>query len=431
MSEDLSSRLNCPYLIGVYLAINAIPDAYLLVDGPNCLFHKAEYIHGRHDLHSTLFNCSGYHRVQFTGTNSEKVATNYESAVAGDIQKIASLSHCKGIFLSSISFCKIVGIQYDRLIREIPGDLGKPVWEVAGYSLEGDWLDGYARTLHCLASSIDLKRGSPKPENVAIVGYLMDRTEADHQGNIAELRRMLEGISLKPVSIWLSNSPLGHLQKIKNAATVISLPHGREAASTIAERIGARVINTSFPFGIARTQEWIRQVAGALGKRPEAEAFIQRETEQIIPKLEWLVPHVFLNRRLVWIGEPYLLGGLMSLAEDLGFRIAGAYLAASQRHLDKETVKMFKEKARIIFEPTRRKLNAEWKLHKKNGVDLVIGNSRGLSMIDSDAAQMEFGYPCYHYHALQQEPYLGFRGSISFIHRMVNAIMGSSMFKGR
>ena len=431
MSEDLSFRLNHSFLTGIYLAVNAIQDVYLLVDGPNCIFHKAERIHGRHDLFSTILSCSGQHRIQFTGTDTQKVATNYESIVAEAIQKITALNNCNSLFLSSIPFCTIVGTQYDRIIREISPKTAKPVIYIPGRSLEEDWLDGYSRTLNSLAASVDISRGVPKPENVAVVGYLMDRTESDHQANIAEIKRMLKGISLNPVSIWLSNESYGSLQDIKNASVVISFPYAREAARIIAKRIGARVIETVLPFGIAHTQQWLRQIGEALERDSESEAFIEREMEEIVPKLEWIIPHVFLNRRLAWIGDPYIFEGFVSLAEDLGINIVGSFFTAKQSHADKISMKCLIKENRVIFEPRHRKLYAELKKIEKQGVDLVITSGQCLPMIDSRIAYLEFGYPSYYYHALQYEPYLGFRGCLSFVHRMANAVMGSSMFTGR
>ena len=56
MLHEFSPRINFPFMHGLYLGINAVRDAYLLVDGPNCSFFKAEHIHGGHDFNSTLLD---------------------------------------------------------------------------------------------------------------------------------------------------------------------------------------------------------------------------------------------------------------------------------------------------------------------------------------------------------------------------------------
>lgn len=69
MDADLAPfarRCTFPYLHGVYLAVNAIPDACLLVDAPACAFQKAEQIFGTHDLMSDLLDADSRHRVVHT-----------------------------------------------------------------------------------------------------------------------------------------------------------------------------------------------------------------------------------------------------------------------------------------------------------------------------------------------------------------------------
>ena len=61
-SEEFSPRLAYSYMVGVYLAVNAIRDARLVVEGPDCTYMKAQYVQGNHDVLSTLTSVSGYHR---------------------------------------------------------------------------------------------------------------------------------------------------------------------------------------------------------------------------------------------------------------------------------------------------------------------------------------------------------------------------------
>ena len=52
--EDFSMRVAYPYLLGVYLGVNALRDAFLVVEGPDCSYMKTQYIQGNHDWLSTL-----------------------------------------------------------------------------------------------------------------------------------------------------------------------------------------------------------------------------------------------------------------------------------------------------------------------------------------------------------------------------------------
>lgn len=65
MGEGLHAPLSFPYNLGVLLALNAVSDAYLVLDGPGCSFYRGMMIHGRHDWSSTLLSADGWHRFQF------------------------------------------------------------------------------------------------------------------------------------------------------------------------------------------------------------------------------------------------------------------------------------------------------------------------------------------------------------------------------
>ena len=69
--EDFSLRTTYTYLLGVYVAVNAIKDAYLLVEGPDCTYMKAQYIQGNHDWLSTLTSVSGFHRIANTALHPD------------------------------------------------------------------------------------------------------------------------------------------------------------------------------------------------------------------------------------------------------------------------------------------------------------------------------------------------------------------------
>ena len=61
--DDFSERQNYPFMVGAYLAVNAISDAFLLVDGPDCAHMKTQYVQGNHDWLSTLTDISGFQKV--------------------------------------------------------------------------------------------------------------------------------------------------------------------------------------------------------------------------------------------------------------------------------------------------------------------------------------------------------------------------------
>ncbi|MCA9696586.1 MAG: hypothetical protein KC431_03590, partial [Myxococcales bacterium] len=195
-----------PYHLGLYMAVNAIPGCFAVIDGPDCIYRKAEWIHGKHDLCSTLLDVGGRHRVVSTLMHSAEVIKSKGEAVVKRLRRIGQLPEAELVLVNSMPHVQIIGTQYDALIAEVEGELRQPVFEVPSRALDGDWLDGYAEVLNTLAARLPTPAESePIPGSVAIIGLLMDRTEADHTANVAELERLIADLGLRPISTWLSN----------------------------------------------------------------------------------------------------------------------------------------------------------------------------------------------------------------------------------
>ncbi len=409
-------RLNCPYLIGVYLAVNAVPDAYLVVDGPECALRKADFIHGRHDWRSTLFDCEGRHRIAFTSIDPRNIAADNGFLITDTIDKMGRALKGGVLLVAPLPQGTLTGTQYDKIVRDrrVSLDGAVALMDLPG-SLEGDWLDGYAAVLSRLARGIDLSGGKPAPEKVAVVGYLMDRNEDDHAANIREIRRMVGALSLDLVSVWLSNVPYASLADVKDAGTIVSLPYGREAARILAKRTKAKLVELDLPFGLEESRRWISALGEACGRGAPAREFVREELSAVVPKLEWVVPHVFLNRRVAYVGDPYLLPGFLSLAEELGFVPAACVVMARESHM--RDIKEFSAPAGVVFEPTNAALSA---LLKDLKVDLLVANSFVADRLP--VPLVELGFPSYFSHALYSRPFLGHQGCLCLVGRMADAL---------
>ncbi|MDD5627847.1 MAG: nitrogenase component 1 [Elusimicrobia bacterium] len=421
-SGKIGVRINIPYLQGAYLALNAVPDAYFLGDGPSCIFAKAEHIHGRHDLFSTLLSCDSEHRVQHTGLNVFNIAGNCEGAITDALRRIAAWPGCGALFMGAMPMCAIAGTDYERLLRE--ARTGKPAFVIPRRSaLSGDWLDGYAGVLEALASGLDLSGARPGRDQVAVVGYFMDRNEGDHQGNVRELERILRALGLQAASIWLSGRPYESLRAARQASAVLSLPHGRTAARVLARRLGVRVVEAGLPFGLEGSRRFV-ELLGREFKRPErARDFIAAELDAVIPRLEWTVPHAFQNRRFAFAGDPHYAAGFAELIEELGGRVAGTLVVGGAHHLSAEQRRFLEARPQTAFEPLPPEVREAWNELAGGAADLIVGSAFAFQEVSAGRRWMEFGYPSESTHFLRDEPFLGFRGALGFLSRAANELV--------
>lgn len=419
--NDATQRLNAPYPLGALLAVNAIPDAHFLMDGAECSMTKPEFIHGNHDLASTLLSSAGAHRVAHTYKDFADIVRDREPEIGRSVKALMDRDDCGLVFFSPRPCCSILAVDYPRIFRTAAADCAKPVLRLPADALTGDWLDGYADALAMLADIVDLKGAKPNAKKVAIVGYMMDRAEPDHLGNIAELRRLLAALGLELVSVWLGGDPYGKLSAVKDAGTILSLPYGRKAAQRLGERLKVPVVELELPFGLLGAEAWVRSVAEACGRPArKAEALIEAELAPVLKQLAWVVPQALLHKRVALAADPHLFTGLVRLAEDLGLEVAAGAVMAHRGKLPKGLGEEFPELPRVLCEPT----GGEWaaELAAAGRVDLLVANS--LFMQGSPApANVELGYPSYGYHALTSAPFLGFAGALKLVERMLNATL--------
>jgi nitrogenase molybdenum-iron protein alpha/beta subunit len=420
VDADHTLRVSWSYLLGVYVAINAVEDLYLLVEGPDCIHMKTQFVQGNHDWLSTLTSVSGFHRVANTALHPVHMAASREAPVRESLMRMAVHPATGGLVLGSMPMAFITGLDYEGVCREVQDATGKEVFHVPGKSLSGDWLDGYGETLLAMARRIELDGGSPHPDRVAIVGHLFDRNEGDQRSNVRDLRGLFSAMGLDVTSVWLEGRRFQDLKGVKDAGTILSFPYGRKAARWLARRTGARLLECELPFGPLATSRLLRQVGAALGREQQAEAVIHGELARIAPSLEWVVPYLFQGRRIGFVGDPWLARGVGETARLLGAHLSWAAVTNRPAHC-KGLAEELGEATRLLCWPRYRQIRRFMHdMPDSFRADVIVTNTFGLGILDAPA--IEFGCPSLYTHALYDRPFLGFQGFLAFTDSLMNAL---------
>ena len=420
-AEEFSQRLEYSYLTGVYLAVNAIRDSRLVVEGPDCTYMKAQYVQGNHDIFSTLTSVSGYHRIVNTALHPAMMTDSREVPIRELLTKVASHPSTAGAFISSMPMAFITGADYERLCRAVREETGTEVINVRGLSLQGDWLDGYAETLRSLAKQLALPEVETHPRKVAVVGHMMDRTEYDQVANIAEITDMLEALDLEVVSIWLSGQGFEDLSRVAEAGTILSLPYARKAAKVLARRTGADVVDLPLPFGLKACEAWMTPLGERFGEEAKARAYTEARLGSIIPRLEWLIPFVLQNNRVGWVGDPHLFPGFADIMELVGGQVA--YGVITNRPSHTRGITDLVERYGLHVHPHQKTFVRELAKHLLEGdLNLLVTNDFGLRIPTHGIAFYDFGFPTVFRHELHDRPFLGFRGFAAFVSDVANRI---------
>lgn len=418
--EDFNpaARLNASYLIGAYLAVNSVTDARILIDGPDCVQHKAEFIDRTHDSTSTLVGEPGRVRVLHTSTDPSSFIGDREARLADMVARTAGDPGCGVLFFSALPFCSMAGTDYDRILRTAGVHGSSRVVRLPSDALSGDWLDGYADVLCAIARTIPLRAARRHPAKVALVGYLFDRGEEDHRANLRELGRLLGEIGLDLVSIWPQGDSYARFAEVSDAGTILALPYARQAAAVLAERLNIPVVEVPLPFGLRGSERWLAAVANACGREKQAHALLERELRPVLQCLEGIVPRL-LHMRTALAADPFLLAGLGELCDDLGMEVvlAGAYARPGcGRPWPLEGPSM----PPPLFEPVR----SDWDAALDAvAPDLLVAGSHMLPRRDGALATVEFGFPSYSDHAFVDRPFICWRGCLGIVERMFNSLM--------
>ena len=415
MLEQFEPRHTFPYLHGVYLAVNAIRDVRLLVDGPNCAFFKAEHVFGSHDIVSTLLDVEGRHRIANTDLDADRMVADHDERFLSVLKRLLEDPERLPVLVGALPMASITGIDYEALVDRVRVP-GVPALVLPARSLDRGWLDGYADALAAVARGIELPAVAPDPGKVALVGHFMDRNEGDCRANVAELRRLVEAVGLGVASVWLDGGGWADLAAAASAGVVVALPHAREAARVLAKRTGAPLVEAPVPFGVEATDDFVRAVARASGREAAGEAVVDAGHSRVARAWEWLIPRRFQFRKVAFLGDPLMMPGFCRMVTGLGAEVSLLVACSKARE---GFGPGGAEAAHLPVEPRWEPRGADGRVC--GDVDLVVGNSQALREAGG-VRSVEFGFPSRGHHCFAPAPFLGYEGALFFVDRMSDAL---------
>jgi len=417
--NPFSQRLLTPYMVGIYLGVNSIEDFYLLVDGPDCTYMKTQYITHNHDLYANLSNLTGFHRITNTALHPIMMALSREERIYSSLSEMAKEGFVSALGITPMPMAAVTAVDYKRILRKIEEEYKKPAFEFKNKSLIGDWMDGYAEFGKVLARDIRLKKAKKRKNSVAIVGYLYDRNEFDNIANIEEIKRLFKLIGVDVVSVWFDGGEFKSLENVSSASLIVSFGYLKEAARILSERLDTPLIEMDYPVGIENTSNLLLQVGEFFGLSV-VKRVVDDETREVVRRIEPLIEPYFIRLKAAFSGDPVLYNAVRDALMSLGVRFEIVVIVNTS---DKRV--FLKENGdNIIFEPTMNRLvDIGLSEEQIEPIGLFIGNSdMSPYFIASGKATVEIGFPSYFSHSIACEPYIGYKGFLHLISRIVKEL---------
>ncbi|HMV66075.1 MAG TPA: nitrogenase component 1 [Myxococcota bacterium] len=429
-------------LTGAAMAIHAIPDAFLLKHtGVGCK-HKTVTQFGTHDWGRGLASHEGWTEV------------GDRSLIAGSGERLGPYARSSWqrhepaiLAVASVTFIDLAGDDLGDLTRGLDEELPSEVMllKVPGY--EGDVYSGYLATMLDVARRVDWSRGPERRTEVALLGYLWDRYEGDHQGNVQQLGALLKGIGLELGPVWLSGVPWAELQRAAGSGVLVQLPYAAPKAKALRRITKRDPVPADLPIGARATAAFLRSVGRAAGVPDERiEAFTRRQAESLGQRLGSMADRLRGMRVMVLADLP-LLAGVMSLLDELGIRVEAAgirgrslggrdeLLAALARvgAAPPDGCEILVDPSVHLVRETARRLLRERRLDGVLGsatdhnalstlpATEVLAPLAGEQLYGAGPLRLEIGFPCREHHCTFAMPFMGYGGVVMWVQRLLSA----------
>lgn len=332
----------------------------------------------------------------------------------------------------------MVGDDVDAMTREIV-EQGEPVVDTLVAGFNGGSHYGYERVLADILKSIDgVKKDERNPQlNLINIFGIIPEKDLFWQGNLEEIKRILEGAGLKANLFFGVNGSVSDLVNAKNAAA--SLVFGRWGelpAKVLKEKYDIPyLIESSLPVNSDDEEKLIERLSGIVSTDKEkAEEFIRHEKEYEDYYLSRIRDDIFeydFGQRTVIVGDEeqvIRLGKIFN--EYLGKQVVAAVvtdaLKKDEDH-DTDNTELLNQTAEKIYITSDEKEIED--VIKRTKAEAVIGSSLERRVTDKhDISLLELSFPVYQKSILNRKS-AGINGLIEILEDYIDVIKKDQLLK--
>jgi nitrogenase molybdenum-iron protein alpha/beta subunit len=397
------------YETGVFLGLNAIENAALIMNSPRCSFVRGLKVFMHHDVHSTVYRSDGRHRLITTEWSRYEDVGGNEEDFARMLEEFTGKIEAEWVFTTQNISSFVSGFDLEGLTNQAGRASSKPLIPLDGPRLDESFLGGYDEVLAKVLARRLEKSG--RRRELLLAGHFLGRNEADEIGNVEELKRLLSGLALPDPVILLSGGNLA-IDPL-NPKLLATLPYAGRRSSAAVSAAGFEVTKLGLPLGIEATVNFLRNLGSKTGRETTAESFIDRELSALIPEIQWIVSEHLMGRQAVIVAEPHLAQALERFLHELGLRV-GAVFELAFAPVGEYTAQVFTNPSPDTF----------CEFIEQNPPDLVMGNGVFKHLTTGkNPPYLELGFPSYRTHVLHPRPYLGFHGARCLIEAIFNMLI--------
>ncbi|MGM0576060.1 MAG: nitrogenase component 1 [Myxococcota bacterium] len=416
----IKSSSHTPFF-GSYVATHAIADGLCMCHASVGCKVKTQTHLKNHDAVRT-----SYRRMRYSQFIDEDLINGSTAQLEDEIIAWQKRQESGVVIIDTSTPISLQAQSWTGVVKRTEEATGVPVIPVNARNYEDDLYGGYAATIGAILKKLDWDEAEDREDVVSVIGYPFDRYEGDHQGNVAELRRMLKMLGLRAESVLMSGEPWSQVEQVVHASAHLVLPYAHRQARVLKKR-KQKVAKTCLPMSLAGTQRWLEQVAEVAGVSSDrVERVVEHERTRIRSLVE-VVHRTLSGRRFAVFAEAPRAAGVVASLMEVGavphligvlhFRLGGRERV--ERELEDTYGLALPDDVRWMEDPTPGEIAAL----DLQGCEFAVGTSIERELIAHKVYGrfLEFGFPSEQRHFLFPSPYLGFAGYVRFLEQALQA----------
>jgi nitrogenase molybdenum-iron protein alpha/beta subunit len=259
-------------------------------------------------------------RVIVTNLDQRDIILGGENKLKEAIGEAQERYQPKLIFVFSSCASGIIGDDIDAIVKEAQNDYEALIIPIHCEGFKSKiCASGFDAAF--LAISKYILKGEKQPKEEGLIN-LFAPTSVSYKDQL-EIERMLGLLGLKANYIPFYSS----LEKIKKipaavASTSICKVFADEFMKELEEDYDIPFSHTVMPIGVRNTDKWYRGVAALFGKEAEADAYIEKEHNRILPEVEKIKKRL-QGKRVFICGGTGRSFAAAALIDDFGMELVG------------------------------------------------------------------------------------------------------------
>jgi len=413
-------------LFGIFLGVHAVPGTVLFLHTTiGCKFktqmHLVEHDWFRESHNQRLW--TGVDDVRLIAGSGQRLIEFATSWYERRRPSLAVITTNAAVGLSDLDV--------EQAVEELRRRLPCPVILLKAPGYIGSIQRGYKRFLEAVLALLDWDR-TPKPNRVAIVGYVFDRYERDHAANLREIQRLLESLGLDLSATMFGGQPLDRLKiSVPEASTIALFP----LAHDLQIPGGRQEVQVPMPLGLRGTSQFLYAVGEAAGvDRNLIESVVEREMRRAVPAIAKAASHLEDLRVGVFLDSP-MAEAVTAFLLDLGVEVpfvsltdpAGADESRFRERVSRLAPPGSPLPQTVLCGASRNQAVRKFlEVASEVPIPVVVGSAFHRAVFRRRLISVvELGFPAAGKHAIYPTPFLGFNGAVALTQRILDAAFGA------